>query len=462
MRDLTFSERRRAELMHLMPAAKIAARPTPWGAIKAPLTAAALVIGVFFGGFVGWASYAPLESAVIAKGNISPAGSRRTVQHLEGGVISKINVRDGDMVRMGQTLLTMNDTQSDAAYRVSERRLLAQRAVLARLQAERANASNITWPDEVMASLDPDLRSILRDQQNFFETRRNTVKSQQAIYEQQASQLREQIGGYNQQVTSVARQLELIASETRDVQGLVNKGLERRTRLLALERAAAGLDGQKAAILAATAQAQQKIGEIQLQMAGVETARRNEVDDQIAKAQTEIVQLSEQMRAQNDVRARAQIVAPVDGTVVNLRFKNEGGVIQPGEAVLDIVPRDEDLIIDAHISPMDIDSVKIGQMAEVLLPSYRLKFMPRTVGEVTYVSADSLRDANTGANYYEVKVRVPPAEKAKLDAIEPPVKLVAGMPAEVFVVTGEAYVMAYLLNPLTEMVRRTFRETDGL
>jgi HlyD family secretion protein/epimerase transport system membrane fusion protein len=420
------------------------------------------IIALFFGGFVGWASFAPLESAVVGKGLISPSGSRRVVQHLEGGVIQDILVKDGDKVDAGQILVRLNDTQSDAAYKATSRRVLGQRALVARLEAEVKGQEGLLYPDVLLASSEPDLLKVLNDQREIFSARLAAFKGQQSILEQQAAQMREQINGFNQQASSVARQLELIQSETEDVEGLIAKGLERRPRLLALQRTTAALEGQRSSFLASIAQAQQRIGEGQMQMATLEANRRNQASDELAKVQNEVAQLNEQLRAQEDIRARAEIVSPVAGTVVDLRFKSAGGVIRPGEAVLDIVPKDEEMLIDARLSPMDVDSVQVGQSAEVLLTGYRLKFMPRTIGEVTYVSADILRDANTGGAYYEVKVRVPPEERAKLAAVDPPVRLVAGMPAEVFVVTGETRVMAYLLNPLVEIIRRTFRESNSI
>lgn len=462
MTALTIAQRKRAELMRMMPNLNPAAAPSPWSEIRKPFMAAWLVVAVFFAGFVGWASFAMLESAVTARGAISPAGSRRTVQHLEGGVIQKILVKDGDAIHAGDTLLTLNNTQADAAYKVTERRILVQKATLARLAAERDGAVEISFPAEALASTDIEVMNVLSDQRNLFDSRNQSYQSQKLILEQQVGQMNAQIEGFKDQVTSAAQQLALIQSETKDVQVLVDKGLERRSRLRALERTAAALVGQKSSVQASIAQAQQKIGEIQMQMSQLGTTRQNEVSDQIARTETDLNTYTEQLRAQGDIRSRTQITAPVGGTVVNLRFKSEGGVIQPGEAILDIVPKDEDLVIEARISPMDIDAVKIGQKAEVVFPSYRTKFLPRTMGEVTYVSADSLKDPATNGTYYQVKVRVPQEEKAKLAKVEPPITLLAGMPSEVFVVTGETSVMSYLLNPLTEMVRRTFRESNGV
>ena len=425
--------------------------------VRGPAVAGIVVVALFLGGFGAWSTMAPLSSAAVASGVVSPDGSRRTVQHLEGGIIREILVRDGDRVDAGQRLVVLEDVAARAERDMRENRFYSLAAVEARLVAELNQVGTVDFPVELLmaAETDMDLAATLADQRTHFETRAASFANRTGILEARIAALREEIAGLEVQISSQERQLALIDEEIAGVQQLVDQGLERRPRLLALQRSQAEIDGSIGANVAAIARAEQVIGETQLQVLDLESNLREEVAGSLANLRAEIATIEEELRTREDVLARTLVTAPVSGTIVGLQFYTVGGVVRPGDPILDIVPEEDELIIDARLTPTDIDSVSPGQSAEVHLTAYAQRNMPRLTGQVLDVSADRLVDETTGEPFFRARVEVTQEALAELGD---DVVLSPGMPVEVMIATGEQTVLSYVAGPLLRSFNRAFRE----
>jgi HlyD family secretion protein len=436
-----------------------AGEPAPlMRALQGPIAAAALVIGLGMGGFALWAAAAPLAGAAIAPGVISPDGSRRTVQHLEGGIIGQILVEDGSVVRAGDPLIVLEDVQARAGHDVLQARFYTLAAAQARLLAEQAGSDDVGFPDWLIEATGRDATALeaMVAQRQLFRTRVQGLADRRGILGRRIGQLREEIAGLEAQIDADGRQIALIAEEIEGLDYLYRKGLASKTRLLALQRAQSDIEGDRAERGARIARAHQAIGETELQSIAQGTAMLDAANEELSRTQAELAEVEQRLAASRDVLARTLIKAPSAGTVVELRFHTPGGVIRPGEPVLDIVPDDEELLVDARLSPIDIDVVAEGLPAQIVLPAFKQRHLPRIEGRVRQVSADALVDPHTGERYFQARIEVDPAQLAALD---PPIELAAGMPAEVYIMTGERSMLDYLLQPLFDSLRRAFRES---
>ncbi|MGF7162339.1 HlyD family type I secretion membrane fusion protein [Rhodoligotrophos appendicifer] len=414
------------------------------------------IVGIFVFGAGAWAAIAPLASAALAPGIVSPEGYRRTVQHLEGGIIAKILVSDGDKVRSGQPLIILDNTRDTANLDVVQMQRYATSAAAIRLDAEIMGRPLVfpQWLEEA-AKRQTKVEEIVTSQKRLFQLRRETLDGQKKVLEQRIAQLNEQIVGRKAEVESTGRQLALLSQELDTAQGLVSKGLERRTRLLELQRGKAQFEGALSSAKASLASAEQQIGEANFQIIGVEAEFRDKASSQLAEVEKELASLDSRLSATADVVSRTKIVAPVGGTVVNLKFHTIGGVIPPGAPILDIVPDFEKLIIDVRIAPIDIDVVRVGQEALVHFTAFKQRSMPRIKGRVIYVAPDATSDPNTGASFYSGKVEVSQHEMGK---IQPAIELLPGMPADAAITTGARTVMRYIMDPLIAAFQRSFVE----
>jgi HlyD family type I secretion membrane fusion protein len=386
---------------------------------------------------------------------VAVESNRKTVQHLEGGIIEQILVDEGEQVQAGQVLLRLDRTRSQATYDV----LLGQyRAVLAlenRLTAERDGLAIIAFADELTsAASNPDVAKILVGQTRLFEARRTTVEGQIDILRQSINELREEIRGLQAQQEAQAEQITLLREEYESVKRLYEKGLDKKPRILALQRAMAKLKGEEGEYDASVARARQAIGEAELRIINVQNTFQHEVVAELREAQRDLAELRDKIRAQEDVLRRMAVAAPQAGVVVALRFHTRGGVIAPGDAILEIVPSEDKLSIEARVHSDDIDVVRPGLEAQVRLSAFRRRTTPTVAGVVTRVSADRFEDERTGMPFYLARVEV---DSDELSALED-VKLYPGMPAEVMVTTGERLALDYLLSPITDSIHRAFRE----
>lgn len=425
--------------------------------VRGPLVLGIAAIFFFFlvGGI--WAGTAKLTGAAIAPGTVSPESSRQTVQHLEGGIIQELRIHEGQQVQSGDVLLVLEEVRAQAEVGARRSRLRVLAATEARLRAERNDRDSIDFSHPILADHeDSDVAGAIQAQRNQFETRKENSANRRAILAQRKSQLESQINGFALQLKGVKKQHALINEEIVGIKDLFKKGYERKPRLLELQRKQAQLLGTEGELEARIARTQEAIGETQLQIMNLRTQRFEEIDAQLSEVLAQRIELEEQLRTSLDRLRRSEILAPVSGTVINLHFKTTGGVIGPGEPILDLVPIDGDLVIEARVRPADIDEVHAGQSAHVIFPSFTQRNLKRFQGTVQRVSPDTLEDKRTGERYYAAKVTV---NRDSLSDIAFDIKLWPGMPAEVFIATQERTLLTYLLQPFLQTLERTFRET---
>lgn len=423
--------------------------------VRGPARVGVFVIIIFVLGFGGWASTVPLAGGAIAPGVISPDGSRRTVQHLEGGIIRRLLVRDGDYVEKGAPLLLLENVQPQANHDLLHKQQRTLRITAARLDAERTGAGDLMLPPDLLHA-GPEILAIVAAQRELFLKRRTSHDSKNQIARQRVAQLSEQIRGFEAQVRSATRQISFLGEELVGKRELANKGYLPKPELLRLLRIEAELEGRQGQYEAAISEARQQIGEAELQLISNDAVRADQIATHWDQVQAELNSIGEKVLASRDVLSRTVITAPVSGTIVNLKFKTESGVIQPGAAILDIVPADEKLLIEARVSPTDIDVVHLGLKAQVQFTAMSARSMPRINGVVRSVSADRMIEEGTNKPYYLARVEV---ERGEAQRIGHDIELVPGMPADVLIVTGERTMASYLLRPFLDAIWKTLRET---
>lgn len=431
---------------------------TPHRLLRGPVIAGYLVVLLFFGGLGTWAATAYLSSAAVAGGVVSPEGSRKTVQHLEGGIIAELLVDDGDTVQAGDRLVVLESTQARAGVEVlkAKRRLLA--AQLARLLSEQAGQDHIEFPqwlvDDARQSGDPD--EVMKAQRDLFAARREVHEGRKAIGGKRVEELEEEIKGLQLLIKSQETQVQLLDEEVEAKKKLLDRDLLPRPEYLAMLRLREQIKGELAENVAKVARARQTIGETELQVVNEDSRRLDEIVSQLAETRSELASIEEQLNAKRDILARTVVTAPVGGVIVNKRFHTTGGVVGAGQPILDIVPQDTDLVIEARLRPVDIDEVAVGQTAQVHFLSLSDRSLPRIWGTVQSISADSLVDEATKQPYFLTRVKVPDEE---LDKLGKDVKITPGMTVEVLITTGERTFLEYLAQPILDSLRRTFKES---
>lgn len=420
------------------------------------LLAGALVLGIGVGGFATWAAHAPLASAAVAPGVVVAETNRKIVQHREGGSIVELLVRDGVRVRAGQVLLRLDDVEARALHDLLDGRLAALAAQEARLLAEREDRETLVFPDELAALRgQAGVAEVLDGQQRIFVAGREALEGRIAVLNRRIAQRNAQILALQAQRGSATEQLALVQDEMEGVRAMVERGLERRPRLLALERQAAYLRGQLGDHANRVAEVEEAIAETELEILNVRLARIETAAVELRDVQAQRAEVEERLAEARVKLTRRDVVAPQAGIVLNLRYHTIGGVVPPGGAILDLVPDEDRLIVEARVDPTDIDVVRAGLKANVALSAYKSRTTPRLDGTVRQVSADALRDERTGRSYFVARIEVDGEQIAKLEGI----RLAPGMPAEAFIETGERTVLDYLIQPLTDSFRRAFRES---
>jgi HlyD family secretion protein/epimerase transport system membrane fusion protein len=426
--------------------------------LRGPLLAALVILLLFFGGFGAWAALVPLSGAAVAPAVVAPEGYRRTVQHLEGGIVSEIRVRDGSAVQAGEVLVVLDGGQSRESFAAARARLLATLAREARLSAEQAGTAEPEFPPELLAfaAEDPATERLLAAERGSLTARRQALADRVAVLDSRIAQAQADLATQEGGLVSIDRQLALIDEEIVTVDDLLRKGLDRKPRLLALQRGRADLDGQRVAMLGSAARTRELIVATRAELASLTSSYNEEVATGLTEARAQAGELRAEVRAARERLDRTVIRAPVAGTVVELQLRTIGGVLKPGDRILDIVPKDEPLVIEARVSPSDIDVVHPGLAADVHLLAYNSRHLPRIRGEVTKVSADRLTDPESGQPYYTAQIVV---DKALLREVAPTVELTAGMPAEALIITGERTMLDYLVEPVRLTFRRALRES---
>lgn len=418
-----------------------------------PALVGAIVVGAFASAMTLWGTLAPISGAAIANGNLQVEGRRQSVQHPYGGVIRQLLVRDGAHVEKGQLLLVLDDSDPRAKLDVLVADRDASRAAQARLMAERDGRAAPEFgvdPNEAK----PALRQAMANEIAMMAARKHQFEAETAVLKSKIAELTAQIGGTQAQLTGTEKQRELLSDEMNGAQRLYEQGYTPKTRILALQREDAKLQADIGAQRATIAGMQQQIAQNEAEIARAERARMSEITDQLRSTENKLAELSPKVDAATDVVNRTQIRAPATGSVVGLDVFTEGGVIQPGAKLMDIVPSDNPLIVDAQLKLSDINDVTVGRRAEIRLTGVNYVERPRLYGTVRTVSADRVtNDKAGGPGYYAVEVSLEP-EDVKKSRIE----LQSGMPAEVIVPTRPRTLFEYLFGPLRDELTRAFRE----
>jgi HlyD family secretion protein len=425
------------------------------GMLRRQTTAIVIAAVLLVAGLGGWAMTTEFTGAVIAAGQLVVDSNVKKVQHPTGGVVGKLNVREGQEVKAGDIVVSLDDTQIRANRDIVVKALNELAARQAREEAERDGLDKVTFPAELLArKSDPDVAKAVTGEQRQFEIRRTSREGQKAQLRERMIQLRQEIGGYEAQITSKDKQVEWVGKELVGVYELWEKNLIPYTRVTSLEREKERLVGERGQLMAAIAQSKGKIAEIELQILQVDQDMRTEVGKDLAEIRARTAELIERKVAAEDQLKRVDIRAPIDGVVLQLTVHTVGGVITAGEAIMLIVPQTDTLQVEAKIPPQEIDQVRIGQPAVLRFVAFSQRTTPELIGTVVRISADVSEDTKSGTRFYTIRLDVSPEEVARLSAV----RLVPGMPVEALIQTSPRTVMSYLIKPLHDQLARAFRE----
>lgn len=414
-----------------------------------------LIIIVFFGGIGAWAMKAPLNGAVVANAVVKVDGNRKSVQHLDGGIIKELRIKEGDKVLAGDTLVVLDDTQARAEFDVLSQQYVVLRATEVRLLTELDRGTELIMPEDFKIRFgDAYNKSVWNGQISQFESRRTAIEGQRNVIREKINQLRSQIVGAEAQVKAFTDQITSIRTEAASIAPLVERGLISRPRVLQLERNAYGLDGQIADAAANIAKSRQAIAEQEQQMAQLDNDRMADIAKDLRDTQAKMLEVIPKAMNAKAVLGRMDIRSPYAGRVVALNVFSVGGVIQRGDKILDIVPDQDALSIEAQVAVEDISDVHPNMKAEVHLTAYKQRIVPIIHGDIIQVSADRLTDPKTNNPYYIVLVRIDEAELAQI----PNIRLYPGMPATVMIPTVQRTAFDYIVGPLVMSFNHSFRQ----
>lgn len=422
---------------------------------RRPALVGYVIIILAFGIFGGWAAFAMLDSAIVAPGVVTVESSRKIIAHLEGGIVKQILVREGQHVQEGQVLFRMDDTQPQAGADMSRNQLMSALAQEARLVAERDDATSVSFPAELLSpSAGPIAVEAVTDQTKQFEERRASLKNQISILEKRVTQYTVELEGLASEKESTQRQLVFIEEELRDLRGLLEKQLVPKSRVMALEREKGRLEGLIGRSVAESSKAHNGISEARLQIDQLSKKYSEEVNNAILEVRQKISDLRERTRVSADVLRRIEILAPRAGMVQNVKVATVGGVVRPGEGLLELIPDGDKFLVNAQISPADIDIVSPNMDAEIRFGAFHGKVLPILTGRVLSLSRDRLLDEGTRQPYFLARVVV------NQDQLPQEVKdhISAGMSVEVIIPTGERTMADYLIRPLRNRLRKSMRE----
>ncbi len=400
----------------------------------------------------GWAVLAPLSGAVIAPGYVKVDLNRKVVQHQEGGIVRAIRVRDGDKVKAGQELVLLDDVRIDAQLDLLRTQLDGERAKAARLEAERAYAPKPKFPRDLAEQ--PRATEIIERESALFRARRDAVETQVAVLRSQIKESAQEAAALTEQIAAEDKALQLQKAELQANERLLEQGYVQKTRILTLQRAVAEYEARHGEHRAELSKSRQRASELELRILTMKNQYAQQASDELKDTTTRIFDLEERIRPSKDAAARQKITSPIAGEVVGLKVFTPGSVIGPRDVIMEIVPEEKRLIVEARIRPDDINHVRPGSEADVRLTAFKQRTTPLVQGSVIYVSGDRLTDPQNGAAYYTVHIDV--TDRALADAGN--LHLTAGMPAEVFIRTDNRSALDYLAAPVTAYLRRGMRE----
>jgi HlyD family secretion protein len=419
------------------------------------LVAAIVVVSVLVVGVGGWAATAVISGAVVASGSLVVDTNVKKVQHPTGGIVGELRVRDGDRVHAGDIVVRLDETVTRANLAIVTKGLGEMMARKARLESERDGLDTITFPAQLLAEADdPDRAAAMDSERKLFDLRKTARSGQKAQLKERTAQLGEEITGLAAQQNSKAKEIALIDRELAGVRELWKQNLVQLTRLTALEREAARLDGERGQLVAAAAQAKGKIAETALQILQIDQDLASDVAKELRDVDGKIGEFVERKVTAEDQLKRIDIRAPQDGSVFQLAVHTVGGVITAGDPIMLIVPEADNLSVEVKVNPQDIDQLQLNQKAILRFSAFNARTTPEIEGIVTRISADTSTDQRTGQTYYTIRISMPAEQIERLGNV----KLLPGMPVEAFVQTGDRTMLSYLMKPLHDQVMRAFRE----
>ncbi len=430
-----------------------AAMPAPSLRRVAMASVFTLVVGL--GGMLGWAAATPVERAVVANGALVAEGRRKTIQLLEPGLLRELLVREGEAVTAGQPLLRLDVTQADAVANQARVQRWAAAARLARLRAEQSDLRALAFPPTLLAAAaaDPVIAAYVADEERLFGARWLAFDGQVAVQEARLAQFREQLTAASAQRTAFTTRLRATRDELAGVNQLLARGYATRTRQLELQRAEAEFEGGMGQFAAQEAQMRQAIAQAELERGTLVLNRRSEIARDLQEAQSVLADATERLRGAQDLLSRREVPAPEDGVVTDIRFVTPGSSIAAGQPVLDLVPRDDRLVVEMQVALTDIEQVHAGAPVNIRLTAYRQRDTPLVHGRIIYVAADRQQDQR-GASFFVVRAELDPASLAAARGVQ----LAAGMPAEAFILGERRSALDYLVRPVQDSLRRALRD----
>lgn len=414
-----------------------------------------LTLFLLVGGIGGWAATTDLAGAVLAQGTVVVAGNVKKIQHPAGGVIGQIFVKNGDHVKAGDVLVRLDETMTRASLQIITRQMDELVGRQARLRAERDDAATVTIPEELLKrNDDPSVAQIVSGEKTLFEKRISTRKSQIAQLGERITALGEEISGLTTQSEAKTREIDLIVKELGGLEQLEAKQLVPQTKIMALRRERARLEGEKAQLQAQAGSSKVKITEIEMQRIGIDHEAKSEVVKELREAEGKLAELAERRTAAEDQLRRIDLKAPVNGIVHQSTVFTIGGVINPADTLMVIVPEGERLIIEARIAPQDIDQARTHEEATIRFTAFNQRTTPTVSGKVVQVAADITHDQQNQVSYFVAQIEIPDDEMKKLEGL----KLSPGMPADVQIVTTARTALSYLTKPIEDQFAKAFKE----
>ncbi|WP_256594275.1 HlyD family type I secretion periplasmic adaptor subunit [Pseudomonas sp. 43mfcvi1.1] len=412
-----------------------------------------LMLLVTFGLFGGWAALAPLDSSALAPGVVTVKSYRKTVQHLEGGIVRELRVHDGDLVRAGDVLLVLDNTQARSEVETTRSQLIAALQLQARLEAERdGQPEPVAVP--ALDPTDPRVQEARDSEARIFQTRRTSLLGEIGLQEKTIGQIEEQIRGLKAIIASKQMLAASYQEEIVDLRALLAEGYVDKQRLREQERSLSRLQTEVAESQSGIAQARVNIDEARLKILQLKKAFASEVAGLLGDARTKVYELRERLATLQDRDQRTDILAPESGMVMGMTVHTLGAVVSPGTALLDIVPANEELIVEAQVSPMDIDRIALGKLADIRFSAFKSSTTPVIEGRLVQISADRLINKDTGTAYYLARVALTDKGRQTLGNLT----LVPGMPVEVLVNTGARTLLQYLMQPASNVFARSLIE----
>ncbi len=422
--------------------------------LRKPIMAGIIVIAVGFGGFFSWAFTAELDSAAVASGSVIVDSRKKVVNHFEGGILKKLLVEEGERVREGQVLMLLDGTRSESELGQLQGERYGLRAKLARLRAEQKAEAKIEFPPQLLSSNQDYVANILDDEKLLFNKRNEVYDAKRDAQAKQIEQFEAEARALDSQIKARTRQEELVAEQLNGIRMLAEKGFATRTQLVEIENSWSDIVGDMGEFKAQKAAAEQQMAEAEINLASIEMEWQSDIATEIQEAQLALNDVNQRIRASEDVLNRLEVKAPQAGIVGNIQVRTQGGVISPAEPIMDIIPEDEPLLIEAMINRQDIDSVHVGSKAQIKLTAYSQRRLAPLDGEVKYVAADQTVDEQRDSSYYIVRAAIDPGELAERDDIE----IRPGMPADILILKSPRKAIDYLVDPITESMSKAFRE----